>query len=228
MCNLYSYTRAQAEAIALARALRDKAGNIPPLPDIFPDNFAPVVRTGEDGVRELVRLRWGMPTPPAFLKGATDRGVTNIRNANSAHWRRWLTPQFRCVVPATSFCEPTDEPNPVTRKKDWVWFALDRARPVFFFAGIWGKWTGTRGTKANPATGEHELFGFLTTEPNGEVRAVHTKAMPAILTTAEEIDTWLRAPAAEALALQRPLPDGALTIVRKGPEKEDKAPSDAR
>jgi putative SOS response-associated peptidase YedK len=53
MCNLYSYTRAQAEAIAIARALRDKAGNLPPLPDIFPDQMAPVIRTGADGVREL-------------------------------------------------------------------------------------------------------------------------------------------------------------------------------
>src|SRR5690606_38549909 len=148
--NLYSYTRAQAEAIAIARALRDRAGNIPPLPAIFPDNLAPVIRTGTDGIRELARLRWGMPTPPAFVKGAIDRGITNIRNTNSAHWRRWLTPQFRCVVPATSFCEPTDEPDPATGKKDWVWFALGRERPVFFFAGIWGNWTGTRGTKANP------------------------------------------------------------------------------
>ncbi len=53
MCNLYSFSRAQAEAIALARALRDKAGNLPPLPDIFPDQMAPVISTGADGVREL-------------------------------------------------------------------------------------------------------------------------------------------------------------------------------
>jgi putative SOS response-associated peptidase YedK len=220
MCNLYSFTRAQAEAIALARALRDKAGNLPPLPAIFPDNFAPVVRTGEDGSRELVRLRWGMPTPPS-VASSPDRGVTNIRNTASPHWRRWLTPQYRCVVPATSFCEPTDNPNKVTGKKDWVWFAFGRERPVFFFAGIWGKWTGARGTKANPVTGEHELFGFLTTEPNEDVRQVHTKAMPVILQSPEEVETWMSGPAAEALKLQRPLQDGALTIVRQGIEKTD-------
>lgn len=220
MCNLYSYTRAQAEAIATARALRDKAGNLPPLPAIFPDKFAPVVRTGEDGVRELVRLRWGMPTPPAFAT-SPDRGVTNVRNTQSAHWRRWLKPEHRCVVPATSFCEPTDKPNPETKKKDWVWFALSEERPIFFFAGIWTRWTGARGAKSNPEVGEHELFGFLTTEPSGDVRPVHSKAMPVILTTAEEIEVWLRAPAGEALALQRPLPDGSLTIVRQGAEKAD-------
>ena len=36
---------------------RDSAGNSPPLPAIFPDQMAPVVRT-EDGKRELLQMRW--------------------------------------------------------------------------------------------------------------------------------------------------------------------------
>jgi putative SOS response-associated peptidase YedK len=39
----------------------------------------------------------------------------------------------------------------------------------------------------------------LTTGPNKEVEAIHLKAMPAILTTAEEIEVWMTAPAQEAL-----------------------------
>jgi putative SOS response-associated peptidase YedK len=68
--------------------------------------------------------------------------------------------------------------------------------------------------------GQHELFGFLTTEANAVVAPIHPKAMPVILTTPEEVDLWLLGDASKALELQRPLPDDALRIVASG-EKED-------
>ena len=61
-----------------------------------------------------------------------------------------------------------------------------------------------------------ELFGFLTCPPNAEVAPVHPKAMPVILTRPEEWRHWLTAPVAEALQLQRSLPDGMLQIVAEG------------
>src|ERR1700746_3551901 len=59
MCNLYSVTRSQEAIRGLTRAMRDTTGNLPPLPAIFPDIMAPVVRTARDGVRELAMMRWG-------------------------------------------------------------------------------------------------------------------------------------------------------------------------
>jgi len=65
-------------------------------------------------------------------------------------------------------------------------------------------------------------YAFLTTEPNAEVGAIHPKAMPVILTTPDEVETWMTAPADEVLKLQRPLSDGSLKIVARG-VKEDPA-----
>lgn len=47
--------------------------------------------------------------------------------------------------------------------------------------------------------------------------------MPVILTTLEEIETWLTAPWSEAKGLQRPAPDDALVVVEK-PETQIKFP----
>ncbi|GGE02651.1 hypothetical protein GCM10011390_21910 [Aureimonas endophytica] len=63
MCNLYSLTKGPSTILEFTRALRSEVGNLKLLPGIFPDIAAPVVRTGADGTRELVRARWGVPTP---------------------------------------------------------------------------------------------------------------------------------------------------------------------
>jgi putative SOS response-associated peptidase YedK len=212
VCNLYSITKGQAAIIAFTRAMRDLTGNLPPMPGVFPDYAAPIVRNAPEGVRELMLARWGMPGPPQF-GGAP---ITNIRNTAGPHWRAWLNVEHRCVVPFNSFCEYAD----TKPRKTPTWFALDEDRSLAFFAGIWTTWRGRRGTKANPVEGEHQLFGFLTTNANAEVGAVHPKAMPVILTSGEAVEQWLTLPAKEALALQKPLPDGALRIVATG-EKED-------
>jgi putative SOS response-associated peptidase YedK len=63
MCNLYSITKNQAAIRDLFKVIRDSVGNLPPMPGVFPDYPAPVVRNAE-GKRELTMMRWGMPPPP--------------------------------------------------------------------------------------------------------------------------------------------------------------------
>jgi putative SOS response-associated peptidase YedK len=215
MCNLYSMTKGKEAIRQFTRAFRDLSGNLPPLPGIFPDYSAPIVRTGSDGVRELVKARWGMPSSQFALMESTktraskmeakgqevdfkevlrmvpDSGTTNIRKTSSRHWKPWLGVENRCLVPFTSFSEFNREAG------GDVWFALDLGRPLACFAGIWCNWTSVRKVKEGETT--NNLYGFLTTDPNAEVAAVHPKAMPVILRTHEEIKTWMTAPAEEAL-----------------------------
>jgi putative SOS response-associated peptidase YedK len=111
MCNLYNMTSSQRAILDLARALVDKTGNRPILPGIYPNTDAPIVREGSEG-RELVMAHWGMPSPAFTLEGKTvDKGITNIRNTKSPHWRRWLGQSSRCLVPFTAFSEPGRDEN---------------------------------------------------------------------------------------------------------------------
>lgn len=90
MCNLYNLTSGPQAIREFTRAVLDEVGNLEP-GKINPDYSAPIVRNGDGSKRKLVRARWGMPTPPKFLEGKkVDKGVTNVRNASSPHWRRWL------------------------------------------------------------------------------------------------------------------------------------------
>ena len=47
-------------------------------------------------------------------------------------------------MPFNSFAEYAPEPNPETKKKDVVWFALNEDRMLTAFAGIWTEFKGDR------------------------------------------------------------------------------------
>ena len=83
MCNLSSVPKNQAAIRDLFKVGRDTAGNLPPLPAIFPDQMAPIVRIN-DGESELTMMRWGMPNPPQF-HGITTNSHLRARQSVSAH-----------------------------------------------------------------------------------------------------------------------------------------------
>ena len=173
MCNLYSMTKNVDAIRRLFNALNSKVGNLRSMPGVYPDYPAPVVRNTAGG-REIAMMRRGMPTSQRAMMDATnkrarkleekgkpvdykqlfrmepDSGVTNIRNVSSTHWKRWLGPENRCLVPFTSFSEY----DTIDGKKVPVWFAADVERPLMCFAGIWTRWTSVRKVKEGEITAD--------------------------------------------------------------------------
>ena len=216
MCNLYSLTKSRDAIRGLFRVSDNRAPTFERLPAIFPNYTAPVVRHAADGERELVLMNWGFPL---LQPGKAPRRVTNVRDdkiLTSSFWR----PSFeerRCLVPASSFCEPNGDVKPAT----WHWFALtgDDPRPLFAFAGIWRRYTGP--IKKDGPNVDLDVYSFLTTTPNPLVETINHERMPVLLTTEDEFATWMHGSLAEALTLARQYPPERMRVVQEGFDKED-------
>jgi putative SOS response-associated peptidase YedK len=94
MCNLYSITTNQAAIIALFRVVNRYVGNLAPMPGVFPDYKAPIVRNGAEG-RELATARWGMPSSQHALMEATKKRAAKLEAKGKAGRRRGLPRQGR-------------------------------------------------------------------------------------------------------------------------------------
>lgn len=207
MCNLYSMTRNIEAVRRLFRVSSNRAAAIETRDAIFPGHSAAVVRRADDGDRELVELSWGFVLPQP---GKAPRRVTNTRDdkVHSVFWRDSVRLR-RCLVPASSFCEPNGDRA----------YGPSRAPAAVSFAVIWRTHQGAI-KKDGPAV-TLDVFSVMTTLPNELVATVNHERMPVLLANEEEHDTWLNGSVDEALGLVKPFPPERMRIVKAGYDKRD-------
>jgi putative SOS response-associated peptidase YedK len=154
--------------------------------------------------------------------------VTNVRDdtvLTSPFWR----PSFearRCLVPASSYCEP-DSNSPA----GWHWFALSSGasdahsasapdeRPLFAFPGIWKRYRGPM--KKDGPDVEVDVYAFMTTSPNALTATIMHDRMPVLLSEPAEWETWLTGSPDAAYSLVRTYDAERMRIVQSGTEKRD-------
>jgi putative SOS response-associated peptidase YedK len=108
MCNLYSLNKKRDAVARFFRVSHNRAPMFEPVPAIFPRHVAPVVRATADVEREIVTMSWGFML---LQNGKAPRPVTNVRDdtiLKSSFWKSSFV-ERRCLVPATSFCEPNGD-----------------------------------------------------------------------------------------------------------------------
>lgn len=216
MCNLYSETR-NVEAIRrLFRISHNRSFDFEPKDAIFPGHTAPVIRPAADGDLELVPMSWGFVLPQP---GKAPRRVTNTRDDKVFTSRFWQSSfrDRRCLIPATSFCEPHGSRTPAT----WHWFAIagDEPRPLFAFAGIWQR--NKVPIKKDGPVVELDVYSFMTSDPNALTATINHERSPVLLTTPDEWKTWISGSPDDAFKLVRPIAPERLRIVQEGSEKKD-------
>lgn len=214
MCNLYAQKHPRELVADFFRVSDNRAGQAEPKQSIFPGMNAPVVRKAGDGERELVELSWGFVL---LMKDYAPKRVTNTRDdkLGSSFWSGSFR-ERRCLVPVSSFSEPKGKKPAI-----WNWFALNEARDLFSFAGIWRSYKGP--IKKDGETVAIDVFSFVTTTPNELVATIHPSRMPVMLVGLEACDQWINGTDTEAEALIRPYPADQMIIVQASEEKADLA-----
>lgn len=198
MCGRYVLT-VPGDLLASAFGL-EEAPELAPRYNVAPSQAVPIVRTGENGRRELAFARWGL-VPHWAKEAAIGNRLINARADGLAD-----KPSFRdsfkrrrCLIPADGFYEWQKVGS---RKQPWL-LRMASGAP-FAFAGLWSSWT-------DPATREPlETCAIVTTEPNALAATVHDR-MPVIL-PAPARETWIdaRSDRDHLLALLVPFPADAM------------------
>ncbi|MFO0873789.1 MAG: SOS response-associated peptidase [Phycisphaerales bacterium] len=177
---------------------------LPPSYNVAPTQAAPIIRLGDDGVREGTMARWGLIPPWA------DDAKAGIRAFNARSETIATSPMFRsafrsrrCVVPVSSFYE-WQAIDGAKAKQPWNIFRAD-GQPLLL-AGLWERWT-----KGGAPV---DSFTIATCAPNAFMARLHDR-MPCVL-EGEHLASWLD-PATTTASLQAmlaPAADGVLDAHR--------------
>ncbi|MEM6899417.1 MAG: SOS response-associated peptidase [Pseudomonadota bacterium] len=151
-----------------------------PAYNIAPTQSAPIICLNEDGVREVIRARWGLV--PFFWKKPLKEMKFSTFNARSetastAASFRGPYKSRRCLVPISGFYEW----KRIDKKTKIPHAIALRNRRWFCLAGLWDKAT---------VDGEEMIsFTILTTTPNDAMAEIHNR-MPVILHP-DDYERWL-------------------------------------
>ncbi|MCX8049683.1 MAG: SOS response-associated peptidase [Methylohalobius sp.] len=180
MCGRYSLYASRAKLKEQFQIARDLA------PDslfgrynIAPSQPVATVRIAQDGVRELVPLRWGLI--PHWAKEAKLEYSTINARAETAAEKPAFRSAFRyrrCLIPANGFYEWQARPQANLKQP---WYIQRQDGEVFAFAGLWERWQ----SQAEVI----ESCTILVTDANELLRPIHDR-MPVILDPSD-YELWL-------------------------------------
>ncbi len=155
----------------------------------------PVAVNGEDGAREVQRVRWGFPVGPRPVGNARDD-----RLQSSPMWSRMLGErQHHALFVSTGIYEMVKDEH---GDKQAYWFRRRDGTPIVM-PGL----VGARNVK-----GEERLCGaIITTEPNALFGQYHSRQVCSL--ESANLDAWMKADADTAMELLRPAPDDAWEAV---------------
>lgn len=179
------------------RADAPRGFNVPE--EVYPGYPGLVVRE-EGGSRIIDQMTWGFPVRLKGMKPTSKpKPVNNARDDKlmSPFWKRWFTdPANRCLIPFTAFAEAEGPKGKMTRT--WISVA---DQPVAAWAGLW-----------RPTDEWGDAYTGVMVDATKELWDIHDR-MPVILHPRDH-DTWLNAPAEEAMALVTQYPADRLRVER--------------
>ena len=204
MCGRYEL-HSNPAVIALAFGLAHPP-EVQPRYNIAPTTEVPIIRVGNDGQRELVRMRWGL-VPRSAKDPSIGARMINARGETLAEKQSFRIPyrRHRCLLPADGFyewraaVEGAGDGEPSRRQPQHIGMADGS---LFGLAGIYERWLSEDGEVLDSCA-------IVTTGANALLMPIHDR-MPVIVAP-EHYERWLDPATAEVADLIAPYPAEAMS-----------------